>query len=142
MKNVLLPYDGSDSSARALRYILQMPPEHRPELIQLLNVQIWPMFHGQILTHDDVRIAREAQLAQARHLLRPAEDELLAAAVRFQSHILFGEPEQVIVEQTRQLGCDHIVMGTRGKGTIKTLLLGSVAMKTIHLAAVPVTLVK
>lgn len=142
MKNVLLPYDGSDSSARALRYLLQMTPEQRPGQIQLLNVQTWPMFHGQILTHDDVRIAREAQLAQGRHLLRPAEEELLSAGARFQSHILFGEPEHVIVEQARQLGCDHIVMGTRGLGTIKTLLLGSVAMKTVHLAEVPVTLLK
>lgn len=142
MKNVLVPYDGSDSSGRALRHILQMPPERRPEQIHLLNVQNWPLFHGQILTHDDVRIAREAQLAHGRHLLQPAEEELLSAGATFRSHVVFGEPEQAIVEQAQQLGCDHIVMGTRGMGTIKTLVLGSTALKTIHLAEVPVTLVK
>jgi hypothetical protein len=33
-----------------------------------------------------------------------------------------------------------IVMGTRGLGSIQGLLMGSVAMKVIHLAEVPITL--
>ena len=33
-------------------------------------------------------------------------------------------------------------MGTRGLGTIGTLVLGSVAHKVLHLTHVPVTLVK
>lgn len=40
------------------------------------------------------------------------------------------------------LGCYHIVMRTRGTGRIKSLLLGNVAMQTVHLAQTPVTLVK
>jgi nucleotide-binding universal stress UspA family protein len=36
----------------------------------------------------------------------------------------------------------HIVMGTRGLGRSQGLLLGSVAMNVIHLAQVPVTLIK
>jgi nucleotide-binding universal stress UspA family protein len=34
------------------------------------------------------------------------------------------------------------VMGTRGLGPVQSLLLGSTALKVIHLAEVPVTLVK
>jgi nucleotide-binding universal stress UspA family protein len=33
-------------------------------------------------------------------------------------------------------------MGTRGMGSVSNMLLGSVATKVIHLADVPVTLVK
>jgi nucleotide-binding universal stress UspA family protein len=142
MNNVLLAYDGSDSSARALRHLLAMAPERRPAQLHLVNVQVVPMFHGQILTHDDVRFAREAQLAQGRHLLLPAEEELLTAGARFQSHVILGEAEHAIVDLARELGCDQIVMGTRGMGRIKGLLLGSVAMKTVHLSDIPVTLVK
>jgi nucleotide-binding universal stress UspA family protein len=38
--------------------------------------------------------------------------------------------------------CEQIVMGTRGLGTVSNLVLGSVATKAIHLAKVPVLLVK
>jgi nucleotide-binding universal stress UspA family protein len=41
-----------------------------------------------------------------------------------------------------ELGCDLIVMGTHGMGSIAGLALGSVASKVIHLAGVPVTVVK
>jgi len=39
-------------------------------------------------------------------------------------------------------GCDQIVMGTHGRGTIAGLLIGSVATKVLHLAKAPVLLVK
>ena len=47
-----------------------------------------------------------------------------------------------IADCARDLQCDAIVMGTRGLGAIQTLLLGSVAVKVIHLADQPVTLIK
>jgi nucleotide-binding universal stress UspA family protein len=142
MQNVLLAYDGSESATRALRHLLQMPAPQRPRQIHVLNVQVSPLFHGQILTHDDVRRMHEAQLARGREVLRPAEEELLTAGVDFRSHVVLGEAEHQIIEMARELACDHIVMGTRGLGTIRTLLLGSVALKTVHLAPVPITLVK
>jgi nucleotide-binding universal stress UspA family protein len=36
----------------------------------------------------------------------------------------------------------HIIMGTRGLGGVRGLLLGSVTTQLLHLADVPVTLVK
>jgi nucleotide-binding universal stress UspA family protein len=48
----------------------------------------------------------------------------------------------MIARFARERGCDQILMGTRGLGAIGSLLLGSVATKVIHLADVPVLLVK
>ena len=45
-------------------------------------------------------------------------------------------------QAARDEGIKHIVMGTRGLGSIQGLLLGSVAMKVVHLAEVPITLLK
>ena len=51
-------------------------------------------------------------------------------------------PRPEAVAAARKLGCDSIVMGCRGMGAIKSLILGSTATKVIHLATVPVTIVK
>ena len=56
--------------------------------------------------------------------------------------ILIGEIAETITKDASDRHCDMIVMGTRGMGTIGSLLMGSVATKVVHLADVPVALVK
>ena len=53
-----------------------------------------------------------------------------------------GEPATQIAEVARELGCDLVVMGTRGLGTHTAGLLGSVAQGVVEHAGVPVLLVK
>jgi nucleotide-binding universal stress UspA family protein len=48
----------------------------------------------------------------------------------------------VIANLARRLRCDSIVMGTRGMTALGNLVLGSLATRVVHLAGVPVTLVK
>ena len=44
--------------------------------------------------------------------------------------------------QAKKVGASEIIMGTRGLSRVSRFLLGSVAMKVVQLASVPVTLVK
>ena len=48
----------------------------------------------------------------------------------------------MLAKRAEELGCDEIIMGTRGMGAIGNLVMGSVATKVVHLAGIPVTLVK
>jgi nucleotide-binding universal stress UspA family protein len=48
----------------------------------------------------------------------------------------------MIVQFATELQCDQIVIGPRGLGAIKGLLLGSVASKLIQLSTIPVLLLK
>ncbi|MNU09423.1 Universal stress protein G [compost metagenome] len=47
-----------------------------------------------------------------------------------------------VSEFADRLGCDTVVMGTRGLGSFTGMLLGSVATRVIHEVSVPVLLVK
>lgn len=141
MKKVLVAFDGSPSSSRALRFVLEQAPASKPNEIHVLNVQLPP----QQADFAAGRVApglHRGSIAEARLALDPAEAMLADSGIPFQTHIRFGNVEQSIVDQAADLGCDQIVMSTRGAGAIKGWILGSVAMKVLHLATIPVTLVK
>jgi nucleotide-binding universal stress UspA family protein len=57
-------------------------------------------------------------------------------------HLERGELPEAIEAIARRIGCDLIVMGTRGMGAAGNLVLGSVATGVIRCADRPVTLVK
>jgi len=48
----------------------------------------------------------------------------------------------MILQFAEEIQCDQVVIGPRGLGAVKGLLLGSVASKLIQLSTVPVLLLK
>lgn len=53
-----------------------------------------------------------------------------------------GDPARDVLEEAQAVGADLIVVGTRGLGGLKGLLMGSVSSKISHLATVPTVTVK
>ena len=68
--------------------------------------------------------------------------QLDKSAVAHTYHIGVGPVAETIANYAREHGCAQIVMGSRGLSAISNLLVGSVASKVLHLADVPVTLVR
>ena len=73
--------------------------------------------------------------------LAPARELLDAAGLKYQEHRRVGEPTAQIAEVARELGCDLVVMGTRGLGSHTAGLLGSVAQGVLARCTVPMLLV-
>jgi len=57
-------------------------------------------------------------------------------------HTIFGYAAREIVNDAKEIGADVIVMGSRGRGDLAGLLLGSTAHKVIHLSDRPVLVVR
>jgi nucleotide-binding universal stress UspA family protein len=55
---------------------------------------------------------------------------------------VFGYAAREIVDDARERDVDVIVMGSRGRGDLAGLVLGSTAHKVIHLADRPVLVVR
>ncbi len=53
-----------------------------------------------------------------------------------------GNPARDIVNYAHAEGIKHIVIGSRGMGSLKGIVLGSVSSKVVQLAYCPVTIVK
>jgi nucleotide-binding universal stress UspA family protein len=140
MYRILVPVDGSDVALRALGHAIRMVRLIGEAEIHLVNVQ--PPVSGSVGTFvGNENVARfyqeesENALADARKLLE-REDMPVHAELRI------GSTSQSIADYANELPCDEIVMGTRGLGSIGSLVLGSVATQVVHLTELPVTLIK
>ena len=142
MQRLMVPFDGSPNALRALHHAIAAAKENPS--IELFLVNTHEESLGLGVTAQDIPFDRVAKLkrANSQEVLRPAEALLREAGVPHRCEILVGPIGETISRRAEELGCDGIVMGTRGMGAIKNLLLGSVSGKVIHLATMPVTLVK
>ncbi|MEZ5290052.1 MAG: universal stress protein [Vicinamibacterales bacterium] len=141
MKTVLVPVDGSESATRAVEWVARVLPGAADARVHLVNVQpsvdAWEV--RSHLGEDDIAKFHENS---SKSVLDPAVEVLRAAGLPVEVHALVGEIAEQIAAAVASTGADSVVMGTRGLGRIQSLLVGSTAMKVIHLVDVPVTLIK
>lgn len=141
MFRLLIPVDGSSGSDRAVQHALRLSGECRTVELRLLNVQepitAWEV--RRTLRQEEIEAMQMSRGGDALHNARARLD---AAGMRYLAEVRVGPIAQTIADYARQQACDEIVMGTRGLGAVQGILLGSVAIKVVHLSDVPVTLVK
>lgn len=143
MKRVLLPIDGSECALRGVALVISKRALYATpdELdIHLVNVQA-------PFSHDVSRFASHEQIAafhrdESEKQMQGARELLDAVGVKYTCHHEVGQVAETITRLANSLQCDQIVMGTHGRGALKDLLMGSITLKVLHLAKVPVLLVK
>jgi len=140
---ILLAVDGSEPSARAAAKVAETIGWYtETPRVDVLTVHLpVPKFGhmGSVVTHEMVErhYTEESEAA-----LAPTRKVLDAAGVKYTSHRAVGPIAETIVAQAQALGADQIVMGTRGLSAISNMVVGSIATKVLHLATVPVVLVR
>ena len=143
MKRVLIPVDGSECSLRAVARVIDKRSRYAdPETLEIHLVNVQPA-----LSHDVSRFASHDQIAlfhrdESEKQLNAACELLDAAGVKAVKHCEIGHPAEVICALAERLSCDQIVMGTHGRTALVELLVGSITLKVLHLATVPVLLIK
>ena len=133
-----MPYDGSKSAFRALEYVQSRI--HRGEELYVEILLIQPAIAPVDLVATDT-IAEWRNDERDAILCKP-RFAALARGLDAKITTQYGDAAERIVEFARKKHCREVVMGTRGMGRLKGLMLGSVATKVIHLIQMPVTLVK
>ena len=143
MKNVLLPIDGSECAMRSVALVISKLSHYRsPENTQIHLVNIQPP-----LPHDVSRFVSHDQIAdfhrdESDKAMQEAKKRLDAARLKYTCHAKVGDVAEEITLLAENLGCDQIVMGTHGRGALEDFLMGSITLKVLHLAKIPVLLVK
>lgn len=139
--SILLAVDGSRHALRAVDYVCGQHRAGMPMHVHLLNVQ------PRIVSGNVRRFVSQSQINaylrdEGELALRAATRRLDRAGIAHACDIRMGAFAETIVELAGERRCTRIIMGTRGLGAVSGLVLGSVTYGVVHLAEMPVTLVK
>lgn len=139
---ILIPIDGSASAIRAVEHVIASTGQLKdvPQVF-LLNVQ-WKLASGNVKLFINQETINEYYREQGMAALTAAREKLDAAGLAYSYHISVGAPAEAIVQYAQEQQIDQIVMGAQGQSKLAAMLLGSVVSKVMHLAAIPVLLVK
>lgn len=129
--HILFVTDFSDSSDHAFGELKRLVAQsHSP--CTLLHVQ-----DEAVMKHQMARL-EEFNSVDRERLQRLRAELEAAGAAHVDTCLELDSPTRKIVEQARIGGHSLIVMGTRGRGALAQVMVGSVAMNVARLAPVPV----
>jgi len=141
LSSILVPTDGSDHANKAVVFAADLAKRYGAKLT-LLHVIRGP--GSEHVPEELVEYARVEHLAVTeRDLLEGAAREILEkaekqarnhGAAEIQAVIDVGDPARRILHHAAAGKAELIVMGSRGLGDLRSLLLGSVSHKVSHLA--------
>lgn len=137
--NILVPVDGSADAERALVHAIDLAEsEHTrltliaaPAEVPALGFLVAGEVTGELL--EDARSQAEAILRRARDRV---PDGLPVATMLVDAPI-----QMAILRQIKNGHHDLVVMGSRGRGAVRSVLLGSVSHYVLHHSPVPILIV-
>lgn len=147
INKILLAADGSSSSIKAARYALEFAKQTNAS-VTILNVGPIPImnlmtYHASMIEPDVLPQQVEERIKEhSEKILRNALEIFKDSPLKVDTHFDYGHPAETIVQYAQDNGYDLIVIGNRGLSEIKSLFLGSVSDKVIHMAHCPVLVVK
>ena len=137
MKNIILAFDGSEYSNRALQYAKTFA-ERFEATLWLVHIFTHT---SDLLGYEDYEKLYSKRKASGQTLLGEAFQELSNTRLDVREILEEGPEAESILNIAKKCQADLIVMGTRGHGTLKGLLVGSVSRKVIHHSSCPVMVV-
>lgn len=142
MMKLLIAVDGSDHARRAVEAAARLVRQGVAVEATLVHVREGPAYYGELPPFDYESIDRGLRQRQKTLLEAALAHARNSGLQTVATQAAEGQAAQEIVRLAADRGADCIVMGTRGMNALGGLLLGSVAQRVVHLAAVPVMLVK
>ena len=138
INKMVVGFDGSESSRKAVEWAVSLAAKIKSDVVVAAVVRS-PEFSPSI---DEV----EESYTDGERYYQPLLDEIVRYGkdndVPIGTEILRGHPAESLVRHAADRRFDLIVMGTRGIGGFKRLVIGSVAQKVVTYAKTPVLVVK
>ncbi len=147
---ILLAVDGSNNSLRAAEFAACLAEYFPQSIIYVVYVDILFSFEykvdfsaGEKMLGEPDENLKYVFDERVKDVFEKAKKMFSEKKLKYKIEVL--ERDNIagaICDYAREKGIQNIIMGTRGLGSIKGIMIGSVSHKVIQLASCPVTLVK
>jgi nucleotide-binding universal stress UspA family protein len=138
--NILVPIDGSDNSYRALDAALLLSEKLGSNITAIHVMEEVPITH--IGSEKMLNELLEAYKKENQDILLKCSEIANQKGLTIKTFLLQGNPASVILDYNKKEKFDLVIMGSRGLGKFKELILGSVSSKIVHHSPCAVLLIK
>lgn len=143
MQNILVAYDESEQSQKALDYALQLAKENKDLVLHLVTVYQPVLTMAYTYANYPVEQASYEQKMKMEEILQNVKTELsIKTDNMIVAKAIEGNPGNVISHYASINEIDLIVIGSRGLSGVKELFLGSVSHYVVQKAECPVLVIK
>lgn len=138
MKRIVIATDGSEGAGHALEQGFSLASDLSAEVC-VVYVHSGPSSFLGAPYYQDV-ITEEAR--HARTVIENAKARASRYLADVEYEVLEGDPVDTVLALARSRDADLIVVGSRGLGTVSSVVLGSVSRAILHQADRPVLVAK
>ena len=138
--NVLVPVDGSDNSYRALDAALLLSEKLGSNITVIHVMEEFPITH--IGSEKLLSEVLEAYKKENQDILSKCSEIATQKGLTIKTVLIQGNPASVILDYSKKEKFDLLIMGSRGLGKFKELILGSVSGKIVHHSPCAVMLIR
>ena len=140
MRPILVALDGSEPSQRGLRVAVELS---RATGAALLLTHVVPPVTLPVPVSPEIAERLEAgENAHAQMVVNSSLSEASSLGVHAEGLVLRGGPAEALADAAETRDCSMVVIGSRGRGGVVRVLLGSVADRLVHISKRPVLVVK
>lgn len=145
--NMVVALDGSELSKKAMEVAIQLAAEQKSVLYFLhvvKEVSVPPYVMGEMAysNRDYDTELNDILRKEGEELLRHAKEKAQEKGVSSRKVMFSGDPTVEIIDFIKEHDIQLIIMGSRGLGAFKEMMLGSVSHKVAQMAPCPVMIVK
>ena len=146
LRTLLVPLDGSEISEASLPWAVKLAHD-RGVSLTLAQIVPFPYIAGEpwtggYTTADLYQQMLDAERDAATTYLNAVRERLAGERLHIETAVRPGNPAVEMLDLADDLGASAIVMATHGRGGLKRMALGSVAMQIVSHTDVPVFLIR
>lgn len=138
-EKLIVAYDGSLGSKKALMLGANLAQGLSAQLILLRVLDPAKLIDSEL---NDVEKSRVVYKERYENSLSAGKDLVAHLGAAVQTVLLEGNPAETIIDYADQEHAKLIIVGTRGLGGFKRLLLGSMAQALVTYSDIPVLVAK